>query len=97
MRQHLVGRRLEAEPGIESPEALRFIQLILQPAHSTLAPMHRDTFTSNNQRLIFFLRYFIQQFFTQIRMFLDLLDPDPEFICTDPDPSINKHKNEEKP
>ncbi len=28
-------------------------------------------------------------------MFLDLLDPDPEFICTDPDPSINKEKNEE--
>jgi hypothetical protein len=28
-------------------------------------------------------------------MFLDLLDPDSEFICTDPDqdrdPSINKH------
>jgi hypothetical protein len=23
--------------------------------------------------------------------------PDPEFLCTDPDPSINKQKNEEKP
>jgi hypothetical protein len=32
-------------------------------------------------------------------MVLGLLDPDPEFICTDaaPDPSINKQKNEEKP
>jgi hypothetical protein len=32
-------------------------------------------------------------------MILGLLDPDPnpEFICTDPDPSINKQKNEEKP
>jgi hypothetical protein len=52
--EHLVGRRLKAEPGIESPEALRFIQLILQPAHSTLAPTHRDTITSYKQRLIFF-------------------------------------------
>ncbi len=46
---------------------------------------------------IFFLRYFIQQFFIQIHMFLDLLDPDPEFSFTDPDPFINKEKNEEKP
>ena len=34
-------------------------------------------------------------------VFLGLLDPDPLYICTDPtpdpDPSINKHENEEKP
>jgi hypothetical protein len=33
----------------------------------------------------------------RIRVFLDLLEPDPLFICTDPDPSINKQKNGEKP
>ncbi len=33
----------------------------------------------------------------QIRIFLSLLDPDPLFLCTGPDPSKNKQKNEEKP
>jgi hypothetical protein len=35
----------------------------------------------------------------RIRMFLDLPDLEPKFICKDPDPdpSITKQKNEEKP
>ncbi len=40
--------------------------------------------------------YFFPVFQIRSRIYvLGLLDPDPEFICTDPDPSINKQKNEE--
>jgi hypothetical protein len=33
----------------------------------------------------------------RIRMFLGLLDPDPEYTCSDPDHSVYKRRNEERP